>query len=155
MRDSYHTPSRPTLNFAADSPIHCASTARCLFASFIMEASGDRITEKVQSLSDLELAVLICLVADQHCIIESEEESTRDVQEELKLVSCADCIQDSMISDDNRSRPTCSDLPRQSSNAMRILPLTTLEMASWSKKRGMTILMAKLRGRRERFVDCT
>jgi hypothetical protein len=51
-----------------------------------MEASEDRITEKVQSLSDLELAVLICLVADQHCIIEAERELTRDVLEELKLV---------------------------------------------------------------------
>ena len=52
-----------------------------------MEASEDRITEKVQSLSDLELAVLICLVADQHCIIEAERQLTRDVLEELKLVS--------------------------------------------------------------------
>ena len=95
-----------------------------------MESSGDRITEKVQSLSDLELAVLICLVADQHCIIETEAESTRDVQEELKLVSCAKYIHDPMISDDNRSRPTCSDLPRQCWNAMRILRLTTLEMVS-------------------------
>lgn len=52
-----------------------------------MDASGDDITEKVQSLSDLELAVLICLVADQHCIIETEAESTRSVQDELRLVS--------------------------------------------------------------------
>ncbi|KAI4920111.1 hypothetical protein J4E90_002251 [Alternaria incomplexa] len=52
-----------------------------------MEASEDRITEKVQSLSDLELAVLICLVADQHCIIEAERQLTRDVLEELKLVA--------------------------------------------------------------------
>ncbi|KAL1797813.1 hypothetical protein ACET3X_004419 [Alternaria dauci] len=52
-----------------------------------MEASEDHITEKVQSLSDLELAVLICLVADQHCIIEAERDLTRDVVEELKLVA--------------------------------------------------------------------
>ncbi|KAI4617652.1 uncharacterized protein J4E87_008288 [Alternaria ethzedia] len=52
-----------------------------------MEASEDRITEKVQSLSDLELAVLICLVADQHCIIEAERQLTRDVLEELKLAA--------------------------------------------------------------------
>ena len=51
-----------------------------------MEASEDHVIEKVQSLSDLELAVLICLVADQHCIIEAERELTRDVVEELKLV---------------------------------------------------------------------
>jgi hypothetical protein len=53
------------------------------------EDAGDRITEKVQALSDLELAVLICLVADQHCIIEAEKGSVGDVQEELKLVSTA------------------------------------------------------------------
>ncbi|EOA87204.1 hypothetical protein ACJQWK_10409 [Exserohilum turcicum] len=52
-----------------------------------MDASGDDITEKVQSLSDLELAVLICLVADQHCIIETEAESTRSVQDELRLIA--------------------------------------------------------------------
>jgi hypothetical protein len=51
-----------------------------------MEASEDRITEKAQSLSDLELAVLICLVADQHCIIEAERQLTHEVVEELKLV---------------------------------------------------------------------
>jgi hypothetical protein len=53
------------------------------------EDAGDRITEKVQALSDLELAVLICLVADQHCIIETEKGLVGDVQEELKLVSTA------------------------------------------------------------------
>lgn len=54
--------------------------------SYTMEASEDRITEKAQSLSDLELAVLICLVADQHCIIEAERQLTHEVVEELKLV---------------------------------------------------------------------
>jgi hypothetical protein len=54
-----------------------------------MEDASDRITEKVQALSDLELAVLICLVADQHCIIEAEKEVIGEVQEELKLVSTA------------------------------------------------------------------
>ncbi|USP82110.1 hypothetical protein yc1106_09384 [Curvularia clavata] len=44
-----------------------------------MNASGDGATEKVQSLSDLELAVLICLVAEHHCIIEAEAEITRNI----------------------------------------------------------------------------
>lgn len=51
-----------------------------------MEEAGDRIAEKVQGLSDLELAVLVCLVAEQHCIIEAEKKEVNDVQEELKLV---------------------------------------------------------------------
>jgi hypothetical protein len=52
-----------------------------------MEETKDQLTEKVQTLSDLELAVLICLVADQHCIIETEKSLLGDVQEELKLVT--------------------------------------------------------------------
>jgi hypothetical protein len=51
-----------------------------------MDGESDRLTEKVQTLSDLELAVLICLVADQHCIIEAEKELVGDVREELELV---------------------------------------------------------------------
>ena len=62
---------------------HESSGSVCL----TMNASGDGATEKVQSLSDLELAVLICLVAEQHCIIEAEAEITRNVQEELQLAS--------------------------------------------------------------------
>ncbi|XP_014556265.1 hypothetical protein COCVIDRAFT_100376 [Bipolaris victoriae FI3] len=52
-----------------------------------MEAEADGVAEKVQSLSDLELAVLICLVAEQHCVIECEVESLRGVQVELELVA--------------------------------------------------------------------
>ncbi|EUC46267.1 hypothetical protein COCMIDRAFT_4648 [Bipolaris oryzae ATCC 44560] len=48
---------------------------------------ADPMAEKVQSLSDLELAVLICLVAEQHCVIECEMESLRGVQVELELVA--------------------------------------------------------------------
>jgi hypothetical protein len=64
---------------------------------------GDRITEKVQALSDLELAVLICLVADQHCIIEAEKELLHDVQEELKLVSTAK-LRNNICANGSRSR---------------------------------------------------
>ncbi|KAH9877688.1 hypothetical protein J1614_002905 [Plenodomus biglobosus] len=45
------------------------------------------VADKVQMLGDLELATLICLVAEQHCIIEAEQELIDDVQEELKLVA--------------------------------------------------------------------
>jgi hypothetical protein len=52
-----------------------------------MEEVEDQLAAKVQALSDLELAVLICLVADQHCIIESNLNQLNDIEEELKLVS--------------------------------------------------------------------
>lgn len=54
-----------------------------------MEEFEDPIAIKVQALSDLELAVLICLVADQHCIIDTEQHLIKNVEEELRLVSCA------------------------------------------------------------------
>lgn len=50
------------------------------------EASG-LIAEKVQALSDIELAVLVCLVADQHCIIETDRNSISDVQQELSIIA--------------------------------------------------------------------
>jgi hypothetical protein len=52
-----------------------------------MEETEDHIAIKVQALGDLELAVLICLVAEQHCIIEAEKNLINDVGEELQLVS--------------------------------------------------------------------
>jgi hypothetical protein len=51
-----------------------------------MEGNSDDLASKVQGLGDLELAVLICLVADQHCIIQTEKELLYHVGEELKLV---------------------------------------------------------------------
>ncbi|KAF1846868.1 uncharacterized protein K460DRAFT_280504 [Cucurbitaria berberidis CBS 394.84] len=73
-----------------------------------MEEANDRLAEKVQALSDIELAVLVCLVAEQHCIIEAGKESINDVQAELKLVAsnvfgltCAvlDCDENTTLDD--------------------------------------------------------
>ena len=44
------------------------------------------ILAKVQELTDVELATLLCLVANQHCIIETEDEALDALQEELQLV---------------------------------------------------------------------
>ncbi|KAF1990021.1 hypothetical protein K402DRAFT_444535 [Aulographum hederae CBS 113979] len=51
-----------------------------------MDGRDSRITDKVQSLSDIELAALLCLVADQHCILESEADALDELEEELKLI---------------------------------------------------------------------
>ncbi|KAI9777828.1 MAG: hypothetical protein M1839_008505 [Geoglossum umbratile] len=50
-----------------------------------MEA--EPLLEKVHSLSDLELAALICLVANQHCIIKTEEETVEVLAQELRLAA--------------------------------------------------------------------
>ena len=43
---------------------------------------------KIHELGDLELAVLVCLVAQQHCIFSTNAESNRELQHELRLL-CA------------------------------------------------------------------
>jgi hypothetical protein len=52
-----------------------------------MEDVSDRIADKVQALSDIELALLLCLIAEQHCIIETEKQVIDDLNEEIRLVS--------------------------------------------------------------------
>lgn len=41
---------------------------------------------RIQDLTDLELAVLLSLVAEHHCIIEARDDSLEDVSAELSLV---------------------------------------------------------------------
>lgn len=53
-----------------------------------MNELEDKLAQKVQALSDLELGVLISLVADQHCIIEAENSLINDIGQELQLVMC-------------------------------------------------------------------
>jgi hypothetical protein len=52
-----------------------------------MDDVGDRIAEKVQALSDIELAVLLCLITEQHCIVETEGQSLKLLVQEIKLAS--------------------------------------------------------------------
>ena len=47
---------------------------------------ADNILEKVHDLSDVELAALICLVAKEHCIIDTEPDSIDELVQELELV---------------------------------------------------------------------
>jgi hypothetical protein len=44
------------------------------------------IVARVQQLSDLELATLLCLIAKQYCLIETEKDLLVDVSHELALV---------------------------------------------------------------------
>lgn len=44
------------------------------------------LLEKVHELSDLELATLICLVSQEHCIIDTEPDMIDDLAQELQLV---------------------------------------------------------------------
>jgi hypothetical protein len=44
------------------------------------------LLDKVHDLSDLELAALICLVAQESCIIDTEPDALDDLVQELELV---------------------------------------------------------------------
>ncbi|PVH89702.1 hypothetical protein DL98DRAFT_401530 [Cadophora sp. DSE1049] len=49
--------------------------------------ADETLLEKVHELSDLELAALICLVAQEHCIIDTEPDAIEDLAQELQLVA--------------------------------------------------------------------
>jgi hypothetical protein len=51
-----------------------------------MEEASGRIVDKIQALSDAELAVLLCLGADQHCIIETDKYLLDGLEQELGIV---------------------------------------------------------------------
>ena len=46
----------------------------------------EALLDKVQDLSDLELAALICLVVGEHCIIDTEPDALDQLVLELQLV---------------------------------------------------------------------
>lgn len=50
--------------------------------------ADEALITKIHELSDLELAALICLVAEEHCIIDTDSEALDDLVQELELV-CA------------------------------------------------------------------
>ena len=52
-----------------------------------MEGGEHRLAEKIQDLSDVELATLCCLVAGEHCIIRADNDRLDETHEELQEVS--------------------------------------------------------------------
>ena len=60
--------------------------------------ADENLLDKVQELSDLELAALLCLTAEEHCIIDTEPDALDDLVLELQLVR--DAIKSSLCPDD-------------------------------------------------------
>lgn len=48
--------------------------------------NAETLAERAQDLTDIELAVLLCLVSSQHCIVETNEEAVTTLSDELQLV---------------------------------------------------------------------
>ncbi|KAK7612145.1 hypothetical protein JOL62DRAFT_499797 [Phyllosticta paracitricarpa] len=49
----------------------------------------DAVADKVHALSNLELAALLCLVAEQHCIVEADPSQLNAVARELQVLTAA------------------------------------------------------------------
>lgn len=49
--------------------------------------ADETLLDKVHDLSDLELAVLICLIAQEHCIIDTEPDAIDELSQELQQVT--------------------------------------------------------------------
>lgn len=51
------------------------------------QMADDTLLGKIHDLSDVELAALLCLVTQEHCIIDTEPEFIDELVQELELVS--------------------------------------------------------------------
>ena len=51
--------------------------------------SAQAFLDHVEDLTDLELAVLLSLVAQQHCMVITQDELLDDLASELALVCCS------------------------------------------------------------------
>lgn len=49
--------------------------------------ADEALLDKISNLSDLELAALLCLTNEEHCIIDTDPDSVGDLVHELRLVS--------------------------------------------------------------------
>ena len=50
-----------------------------------MEAPN--VIDKIHEFNDLELAALLCLIANEHCIISTSNDVLNELEKELQLVS--------------------------------------------------------------------
>lgn len=48
--------------------------------------ADETLIDKVHELSDLELAALLCLIAQEHCIIDTEPDAIDELVQELEEV---------------------------------------------------------------------
>lgn len=48
--------------------------------------ADDALLDKIHALSDLELAVLLCLISREHCLVSTAPDAIDDLLQELQLV---------------------------------------------------------------------
>lgn len=65
------------------------------------------LLDKVQDLSDLELAALLCLTSQEHCIIDTEPDVLDELVAELQLVRTTEIQMYILFAKMLRSPPMC------------------------------------------------
>ena len=96
------------------------------------------LVEQVHELADLELAILLCLVAKEHCIIEFEKGTERLLEQEIELVRGLASVQSMAFAErHDRSPPKCLASPIQSSIAMQTLLWKTSQVDYFCMKAPM------------------
>ncbi|TVY29374.1 hypothetical protein LHYA1_G001828 [Lachnellula hyalina] len=90
--------------------------------------ADEPLIDKIHDLSDLELATLICLVAQEHCIIDTEPDSIDDLVLELELVAAKvfglshaviDCSEHTSLDDFAYSILSAEGSPARSTSPVR------------------------------------
>lgn len=73
--------------------------ASSLSASITSTMDDQLLLDHIHDLTDLELAILLSLVANEHCLIETDDQTQDDLAAELGLVSQALMMQHLVLSD--------------------------------------------------------
>lgn len=71
------------------SPSSLPDSHQCFISQFTPNGpmAEEALLDKISNLSDLELAALLCLTNEEHCIIDTDPDSVQDLVHELRLVS--------------------------------------------------------------------
>ncbi|KAH8668170.1 hypothetical protein BGZ60DRAFT_45069 [Tricladium varicosporioides] len=90
--------------------------------------ANESLIDKVHDLSDLELAALICLVAKEHCIIDTEPVALDELVQELELIAAkvfgltyavVDCSEHTSLDDFGHAILTVEGSPTRSPSPIR------------------------------------
>ena len=90
-----------------------------------------QLVERAQELTDVELAMLLSLIAGQHCIIRTEKEGLSSLEQEIQLVRCHQSLRRASAETSARSPPISLAFPTLCCGAPDPQPWMNLAMESW------------------------
>lgn len=123
-RINSHVECKPERNSGTPIPGNLSMTR-------LHQMSSTELVQKVEDLSDLELALLLCFVANEHCLIWTEEEALDSLQRELQLVRDPIGFTWNPTELVGRSPRTSTAVPLPSSSVTQRQPLMISSPACW------------------------